>query len=542
MELYDVLSSHMEKIRLIGRKIFTRQIIVLFLILCVGAFFRLYRISEYMTFLGDEGRDVLVVKRMIVDHKFTLLGPTASVGGFFMGPLYYYLMLPFLWLWDLDPTGPAVMVALFGIATICIVYKVSSDMFGEAVGVLSSALYALSPIVISYSRSSWNPNLVPFFSLLAIYGLWNITVRNASRWMFVVGLLVGFGIQHHYVFLFLIPVIMLYFVSYRHRVTDFSLYLRGLLGFFVGFSPYLAFEVRHEFTNTRAILRFLMQGNETGFVPETFLGTVSTVVFRLFARLVFRYPEENQFFNYQPWLLTLWQGVVWASVGFTFVIVWFLWNKPLNDNIKATLHSFATLTKTKQRATLLLLLLWFAVPVSLFGLYQREIYIYYFGIFYALPFILISLVLVYMGSLPYLRIPSLILACFLLFVNWQGRPTRWEPNNQLGQTREIARVAYEKANGKPFNFALVTATNSDHAYRYFFEIWGNAPVTIQNEVLDPQRKTVTDQLIVICENPNCQVLGHPLWEIAGFGPAEIVGSWDVPFVRIFKLKHAEEKT
>ena len=75
------------------------------IILFVGAFLRLYNISGYMTFLGDEGRDVLIVKRMIVDHKFTLLGPTASVGGFFLGPIYYYFMLPFLWLWRLDPTG-----------------------------------------------------------------------------------------------------------------------------------------------------------------------------------------------------------------------------------------------------------------------------------------------------------------------------------------------------------------------------------------------------------------------------------------------------
>ncbi|EKE21589.1 MAG: hypothetical protein ACD_7C00176G0001, partial [uncultured bacterium] len=49
-------------------------LILLFVILFIGAFFRLYKINEYMTFLGDEGRDVLLVKRMIVDHKFTLLG------------------------------------------------------------------------------------------------------------------------------------------------------------------------------------------------------------------------------------------------------------------------------------------------------------------------------------------------------------------------------------------------------------------------------------------------------------------------------------
>lgn len=70
-------------------------IILLVIILVLGAYLRLYRIQDYMTFLGDEGRDVLVVKRMLIDHKFTLLGPTASVGGFFLGRFITISWFPF---------------------------------------------------------------------------------------------------------------------------------------------------------------------------------------------------------------------------------------------------------------------------------------------------------------------------------------------------------------------------------------------------------------------------------------------------------------
>ena len=37
----------------------------------------------------------------------------------------------------------------------------------------------------------------------------------------------------------------------------------------------------------------------------------------------------------------------------------------------------------------------------------------------------------------------------------------------------------------------------------------------------------------------CKPLGHPLWEIAGFGMAEIVDEGQVNFVKIMKLKHEE---
>src|SRR3981081_4139671 len=90
--------------------------LILILILFLASFSRLYRISDYMTFLGDEGRDVLIAKGILEGH-LTLLGPRSSAGDFFMGPIYYYMMAPFLWLWHLDPVGPAIMVALVGVAT-----------------------------------------------------------------------------------------------------------------------------------------------------------------------------------------------------------------------------------------------------------------------------------------------------------------------------------------------------------------------------------------------------------------------------------------
>ena len=132
------------------------------LLILLASFFRLYRISDYMTFLGDEGRDVLIAKDILAGH-LTLLGPRSSAGDFFMGPIYYYFMAPFLWLWHLDPVGPAIMVALFGIATVVLVYWFGKIWFGRKAGFVAGAIYAVSPLVLVYSRSSWNPNIVHFF-------------------------------------------------------------------------------------------------------------------------------------------------------------------------------------------------------------------------------------------------------------------------------------------------------------------------------------------------------------------------------------------
>src|SRR3990167_2057673 len=123
------------------RKYYLNLIFILFVIM-PAAYMRLYRISEYLTFLGDEGRDVLVVKRMLLDGKFTLLGPITSVGSIYMGPIYYYLMAPFLYLWNFDPTGPAVMVALLSVTTVYIIYRIGTDYFHPQVGLVAAFLYS----------------------------------------------------------------------------------------------------------------------------------------------------------------------------------------------------------------------------------------------------------------------------------------------------------------------------------------------------------------------------------------------------------------
>jgi 4-amino-4-deoxy-L-arabinose transferase-like glycosyltransferase len=85
----------------------------------------------------------------------------------FLGPLYYYLMIPSLAATNLSPVGPAIAVAGFGILTVALVWWVGRQWFGRKEALLATLLYSVSPTVINYSKSSWNPNILPFFSLLA---------------------------------------------------------------------------------------------------------------------------------------------------------------------------------------------------------------------------------------------------------------------------------------------------------------------------------------------------------------------------------------
>jgi len=505
-------------------------------ILIIGAYLRLYKISLYMTFLGDEGRDALIVKRMIVDGKWTLLGPTASVGGFFMGPIYYYFMAPFLWLWNFNPVGPAIMVALFGIVTIYLVYYVGKRIFGTEVGLVASALYALSPLIISYSRSSWNPNIVPFFGILLFFLLWDVVANYHWKRLFWIGILLGIGLQLHYTFLALFGVVGVWFLLYGRNRSHITHYCMGLVGFFVGFLPFLAFEVRHGFMNIRSIFSFVFEGKDTGFSLGHFLANSVDVYFRLFGRLVVRVPEKGTLGNLPFIEKTLLTDSTWILAISALLLVIGIF---LNKKFFTQLFNLKEGKRQEEfKFGITLITLWVLVILTFFGFYKKAIYDYYFGMMYFVPFILIGLLykifhyrdLIWKGF-------GLTIVGALIFYNWMGMPFQYPPNNQLGQVELIAREIVNNTDGKTFNFALITGGNSDHSYRYFFELWGKSPVTIENAVLDPERKTVTDQLLIVCEDIFCKPLGNSLWEVAGFGRAEIAKQWDVSVVKLYKLIH-----
>ncbi len=501
-------------------------------VLLLAAFLRLYRIEDYMTFLGDEGRDVLVVYNILHGNP-TLLGPAASVGGFFLGPIYYYFMIPFLFLFNYNPVGPAVMVALFSLATVYLIYKVGSEFFNKTAGFIAALLYSISPLVISYSRSSWNPNIMPFFSLLTLYTLYNAIRTNKIYMFLLTGFLLGITMQIHYLAIFLGVVVAVYiFVwglpKYREIIKRYAYVFAG---FIIGWSPFIAFELRHEFLNIKRILPFVFNPQGRDAVNESlgFLPTIYNVFFRIFARLTANFPAPDQIALHSKVLIFFWQSAVLALGVYSSYLVLFKTYKLLKDR-KDLFNKY------------LLLSVWFVVGIVLFGFYRKPIYDYYFGFLFPLPFLLVG------NALSHLIIKrriylwsSLAVLVILIALNLKGIPFRYEPNRQLRQVEAIAKLVVDKAEGKPYNFGLATAGNSDHGYRYFFTVWGKEPVAIKTLAEDPERKSVTDQLLVVCEALPCHPLGWGAWEVAGFGRAELDAIWDVSVVQVAKLSHYKGK-
>ncbi len=272
-----------------------------------------------------------------------------------------------------------------------------------------------------------------------------------------------------------------------------------------------------------------MFSKETG-AGAGFVKTVSDVSFRLFGRLLVSFPETSQLVHY-PKQTIWWWGLLVTIVTVVCIagIVWSL--------------VWAFRNHKKDVSKYVLLALWLVVGIGLFGFYRKSIYDYYFGILFPLPFLLLTNVYaIFWGKGKIVR--SILLAVLLGFVllAYFERPIQAPGNAQLAQVKGIAEFVLSKTDGKPYNFAVISAGgNSDYAYRYFFETEGRPPVTIQYPGADPKRTSITDQLLIVCESVPCEPRGYSLWEVAGFGQAEIAGEWPVSVVKVYRLVHYKEK-
>ena len=447
---------------------------------------------------------------MVVNGEPTLLGPITSVGSIFLGPLYYYFITPFLLLFNFDPVGPAIFIVILSLATIYLLYLISNEYFSFPAFVFSAILYTTSPLVLIHSRFSWNPNAVPFFALLCIYGLLKVVIDKKDKWLFIVGFSLGILFQLHYITLMLLPVVLAVLLLRKFKI-ELKFYALLLFGIITTLSPFILFELRHQFVNTQTAFRFIIQRDGTGQTNislRDFGKHLNDVFVRLFWRLVVVKNAEIT----KAFILSLFAGL-------------FLWIRNLKK-----------LKEIKSLYAIKVLLIWFLVSLFVYGLYQGTVYDYYFVPLFPLPFLLTGIFFAMLWKRRLLgKIISTSLLVLFVFFHFESIPFQYAANNQVEQTKQIVQFVLKKTEGKPYNFALIADKNSDHAYRYFLEVLGYDPVAIENPDIDPDRETVTDQLLVVCEEKVCKPLGHPLWQIAGFGRAEIENEWELGVVRIFKL-------
>lgn len=482
------------------KSILTKNKLVILLIL-TGIFLRLYKLEEFVTFLGDQGRDAIIIKRIITFEHFPAIGPTSSIGQVFLGPFYYYLMAPFLAITQLNPIGLAYGSALLAIFGLIFAYLAIRKEVNKTVAGFFLLLLVFSAVQVEAARFSWNPNLLPVFSFFTLYFLYKFFDTKNVIYSLLFGVFLSFSIQlHHLAFFLFIPIVIFCLINSAKKI-EFKKIVQGFTTAFIAFVffsfPLIIFDLKHDFLNSKNFIKVFTEQNVVAYSTP-------------FNRLL---TTNNAFFSY---VFNLNFNIYFTFAIFLLLIFYFYKNKLFKNKLFLQLN-----------------FLNFFLYILSFSLLNSNRLAHYYTQIYLSFFLIIACLL---SDLIKVRLLKFIVFIFLLiyiFLNVPKYPFyNKEGNFQIWRAKTIAQSIIKNNPQSPYQLVPVPFTEMDGHIRYFLEIMGKRPLS---EESSDQPK----ELYILCYEKKCDALNHPQWQIAAFKNKKVEKIWKVDRVKIYKLIHGK---
>lgn len=229
---------------------------ILFLIFVLGAFLRFYELPQRFLYNHDHDLQAWIVKDILVNKHLRLIGQETSTSGVFIGPFYYYLLIPFYLIFRMDPIGTAVFSSLLGLFGIFSFYFVFSKTYGKKAGLIAATLYAVSYYTVRNDREVIPTMPVIFWTAWFFYAIHLFLSKKQKLGFLITGVLAGLIWHINFALILLLPLIPLSIYFSKTKIKLKSLIL-GLIAFFLLASPFFVFEVRHGFTQTKSVVASL---------------------------------------------------------------------------------------------------------------------------------------------------------------------------------------------------------------------------------------------------------------------------------------------
>ena len=431
------------------------------LIILVGALLRFFKLEENLVFHGELGHNYLAIKNFVENAQIPLLGPPTVHPWINLGPLFYWLLTPLLYVFDFNPTTGTYFMAIAGVSAIVINYFVIEKLFSKKAAIISSFLIAISPTWISLAREARFFSLIPILFYPFIYFL-TLGIRGSGKYLFWAGIFLGIILNFHLASIVLIPATLLLLYIKKKNITKKAL-IKLFIGLLIPSLPFLVYNLTHKF---EPIIKLSL------WIPYRMLGFVG-----IYPKNVADFPTITSNINS---LITLFDtnyvanGGVLGSLLFLAVIVYV--------GIKA-------LKSSKKKLNWFVLLTIFFVSYLGIFLHGNPPTHYYMPIF-AFPVIFLSLLLadIWNRKGKYLVLILLALMTFINFSYFFSEKWFYQPKDKMVgllvpyhlQLKTVRSIIAD-ANWKDYSFSRVGPFDyyeGDYAQNYRYLMWwlGNEPV------------------------------------------------------------------
>jgi 4-amino-4-deoxy-L-arabinose transferase-like glycosyltransferase len=235
------------------------EYITLALIGTLATAIRLYHLQTWFHFQMDQARDAMVIRKAIEKgiSYLPLLGPRAGGSFLRLGPAFYYFQyLSAKITRSIEPPVFAYPDLIFNILTVPLFYFFLRLHFKKFGSLLGTALYAFSFIAVQYSRYGWNPNSVPFWTLLLLFSLLKFAKAEREKdkyiWSSIGAVAIGIASQLHFLAFISLPIVAIIFLFWTksYRNLNFKRVFIVLAILVVIYIPVIFSEIKTGGTNT----------------------------------------------------------------------------------------------------------------------------------------------------------------------------------------------------------------------------------------------------------------------------------------------------
>ncbi len=254
---------------------------VLLAIMIVGVFCRTYQFHDWLRFSPDEARDATYISDAITGKApLPALGPQAGNTQFYLGPLYYQAEYVSALVFGNAPDKIAYFDLIFSILSIPMLFLFLRKYFSVRMSLFLSALLSVSLFAIQISRFASNPNTIPFFTLLFLYGLLGLADNGKAgkyRSAISVGVGMGVGIQLHTLLFLIMPLTavgMCVYLLVKKNLT-WQIFVVVLSFFLLMNYGQISYELRTGGANSSQLFRGA--GSESSVQGNTLLRNISLI-------------------------------------------------------------------------------------------------------------------------------------------------------------------------------------------------------------------------------------------------------------------------
>lgn len=421
------------------------EILVVLFILSLSILFRSYNLELRLPFSWDQDRDAQVIWQIVNEGKLTLIGPRViSDSAFFLGPLWYYLLTPFYMLFGMDPIAVGFFAVFVGALTTLTFYLATKKIFGKTVGIFASLIWASISNVVT-----WNPMLIPIFTLIFIFCLMKILEGNRKYIVFGF-LLIGLSLQLHFqtLFLFFPFTLANYYYFQKNRQLPYRYLMTGFLLFVLTFLPLIIFDLRHDFLNWNGLIRLFSGSGVSNEYQFSYFHYLNVTFFKFINSLNFYVPKVA--------FLPDWVEVVLGILTLAFSLLG-IWISKISINKKLILYSFIL------------------PALVLIPLYKGNISEYYFMFTHVVIIFGLAVISKYLFQK---NIVTKILICIIFMTIFLTRTKEVLTEIDYGGLyfkRQAVQYLVNQQVDPIFNVSYSAPANGDAGFDILFKVYGREP-------------------------------------------------------------------